>query len=59
MYDNHLYFNSYGCSYGLAFHLGLPSSTDDAITVPIDERFTGQELDGTGLYYCGVRYYDA
>jgi len=26
--------------------------------VPIDKLFTGQRLDGTGLYYYGARYYD-
>jgi RHS repeat-associated protein len=27
--------------------------------VPTDKKFTGQRLDGTGLYYYGARYYDA
>ena len=27
--------------------------------VPTDKQFTGQRLDGTGLYYYGARYYDA
>ncbi len=26
--------------------------------VPVDKLFTGQRLDGTGLYYYGARYYD-
>jgi RHS repeat-associated protein len=26
--------------------------------VPTDKKFTGQRLDGTGLYYYGARYYD-
>ncbi|HEX9976258.1 MAG TPA: RHS repeat-associated core domain-containing protein [Dehalococcoidales bacterium] len=26
---------------------------------PTDKLFTGQRLDGTGLYYYGARYYDA
>jgi RHS repeat-associated protein len=26
--------------------------------VPTDKQFTGQRLDGTGLYYYGARYYD-
>jgi len=26
--------------------------------VPTDRKFTGQRLDGTGLYYYGARYYD-
>jgi uncharacterized protein RhaS with RHS repeats len=28
-------------------------------TVPTDQKFTGQRLDSTGLYYYGARYYDA
>jgi len=28
-------------------------------TPPTDEKFTGQRLDATGLYYYGARYYDA
>jgi RHS repeat-associated protein len=27
-------------------------------TTPTDKKFTGQRLDGTGLYYYGARYYD-
>ncbi|MEW6142995.1 MAG: RHS repeat-associated core domain-containing protein [Chloroflexota bacterium] len=27
-------------------------------SVPTDKKFTGQRLDGTGLYYYGARYYD-
>ena len=27
--------------------------------VPTDKKFTGQRLDGTGLYYYNARYYDA
>jgi RHS repeat-associated protein len=27
-------------------------------SVPTDKQFTGQRLDGTGLYYYGARYYD-
>jgi len=27
-------------------------------SVPVDEQFTGQKLDGTGLYYYNARYYD-
>ncbi|MBI2853077.1 MAG: RHS repeat-associated core domain-containing protein [Chloroflexi bacterium] len=27
--------------------------------MPTDILFTGQRLDGTGLYYYGARYYDA
>jgi RHS repeat-associated protein len=26
--------------------------------VPTDKKFTGQRLDGTGLYYYEARYYD-
>ena len=28
-------------------------------TLGTDKKFTGQRLDGTGLYYYGARYYDA
>lgn len=28
-------------------------------SVPTDQKFTGQRLDSTGLYYYGARYYDA
>jgi len=28
-------------------------------SVPTDKKFTGQRLDGTGLYYYNARYYDA
>ena len=28
-------------------------------SVSTDKKFTGQRLDGTGLYYYGARYYDA
>ena len=27
-------------------------------SIPTDKQFTGQRLDGTGLYYYGARYYD-
>ncbi|AHB13822.1 RHS repeat-associated core domain-containing protein [Dehalococcoides mccartyi] len=27
-------------------------------SVPVDEKFTGQKLDDTGLYYYNARYYD-
>ena len=27
-------------------------------TLGTDEKFTGQRLDGTGLYYYNARYYD-
>ena len=30
----------------------------EAGAMPTDQRFTGQQLDGTGLYYYGARYYD-
>ena len=26
--------------------------------MPTDKKFTGQRLDGTGLYYYNARYYD-
>ncbi|MFC1937141.1 RHS repeat-associated core domain-containing protein [Chloroflexota bacterium] len=33
-------------------------STTRSGSVPTDKKFTGQRLDGTGLYYYGARYYD-
>ena len=27
-------------------------------SVPTDKKFTGQRLDGTGLYFYNARYYD-
>ncbi|MDP2947909.1 MAG: hypothetical protein Q8P22_00005 [Chloroflexota bacterium] len=28
-------------------------------TFRTDRMYTGQRLDGTGLYFCNARYYDA
>ena len=36
----------------------LPYGTTRAGSVNTDKKFTGQRLDGTGLYYYGARYYD-
>jgi len=36
----------------------LPFGTTRAGSVNTDKKFTGQRLDGTGLYYYGARYYD-
>jgi len=30
----------------------------EATSVPTDKKFTGQRLDGTGLYFYNARYYD-
>ena len=35
-----------------------PFGSTRAGDVPTDKKFTGQRLDGTGLYYYGARYYD-
>jgi len=35
-----------------------PFGTARSGSVPTDKKFTGQRLDGTGLYYYGARYYD-
>ena len=35
-----------------------PYGTTRTGDVPTDKLFTGQRLDGTGLYYYGARYYD-
>ena len=39
------------------YPFGATRSTSGS--VPTDKKFTGQRLDGTGLYYYGARYYDA
>jgi RHS repeat-associated protein len=36
----------------------LPFGETRSGTVPTDKQFTGQRLDGTGLYYYNARYYD-
>ena len=38
------------------FPFGLTRTSSG--TIPTDEKFTGQRLDSTGLYYYGGRYYD-
>ena len=50
--------DSGGNSYGTItyYPFGLTKSTTGII--PTDEKFTGQRLDSTGLYYYGARYYD-
>jgi RHS repeat-associated protein len=35
-----------------------PFGTTRSGSVPTDKQFTGQRLDGTGLYYYNARYYD-
>jgi RHS repeat-associated protein len=37
----------------------FPFGSTRSGSVPTDKKFTGQRLDGTGLYYYGARYYDA
>jgi RHS repeat-associated protein len=37
----------------------FPFGSTRSGSVPTDKQFTGQRLDGTGLYYYGARYYDA
>lgn len=36
----------------------LGESRNSTETLGTDKLFTGQRLDGTGLYYYGARYYD-
>lgn len=36
----------------------LPFGETRSGSVSTDKQFTGQELDGTGLYYYGASYYD-
>jgi len=35
-----------------------PFGSTRAGDVPTDRKFTGQRLDGTGLYFYNARYYD-
>jgi RHS repeat-associated protein len=37
----------------------FPFGSTRSGSVTTDKQFTGQRLDGTGLYYYGARYYDA
>ncbi len=45
-----------GASLGIIKY--MPYGETMAGSVPTDKLFTGQRLDGTGLYYYGARYYD-
>jgi RHS repeat-associated protein len=36
----------------------LPYGRTLSGNVPTDKKFTGQRLDGTGLYFYNARYYD-
>ncbi|MEW6141997.1 MAG: RHS repeat-associated core domain-containing protein [Chloroflexota bacterium] len=36
----------------------FPFGSTRSGSVPTDKKFTGQRLDGTGLYFYGARYYD-
>lgn len=36
----------------------MPFGATRSGDVPTDKKFTGQRLDGTGLYYYGARFYD-
>ncbi|MBI2851987.1 MAG: RHS repeat-associated core domain-containing protein [Chloroflexi bacterium] len=49
--------DSNGASLGAMLY--APYGSIRSGSVPTDIKFTGQRLDGTGLYYYGARYYDA
>lgn len=48
--------DSNGASLGSISYAAFGSARSGS--VPTDKLFTGQRLDGTGLYYYGARYYD-
>lgn len=50
--------NSSGAQYGYTRYYPYGSTRDSSGSLDTDKKFTGQRLDGTGLYYYGARYYD-
>jgi RHS repeat-associated protein len=50
--------NSSGAQYGYTRYYPYGSTRDSGGSLDTDKKFTGQRLDGTGLYYYGARYYD-
>jgi RHS repeat-associated protein len=43
---------------GTISYLPFGATRSGSGTLPTDKKFTGQQLDSTGLYYYGARYYD-
>ena len=50
--------DSSGAQYGYTRYYPYGSTRDSGGSLDTDKKFTGQRLDGTGLYYYGARYYD-
>jgi len=50
--------NTSGAQYGYTRYYPYGSTRDSSGSLDTDKKFTGQRLDGTGLYYYGARYYD-
>jgi RHS repeat-associated protein len=50
--------NSSGAQYGYTRYYPYGSTRSSSGSLDTDKKFTGQRLDGTGLYYYGARYYD-
>jgi RHS repeat-associated protein len=50
--------NSSGAQYGYTRYYPYGSTRDSGGSLDTTKKFTGQRLDGTGLYYYGARYYD-
>jgi len=48
----------FGAQYGYTRYYPYGSTRDSSGFLDTDKKFTGQRLDGTGLYYYGARYYD-
>ena len=50
--------NSSGAQYGYTRYYPYGSTRDSGGFLDTSKKFTGQRLDGTGLYYYEARYYD-
>jgi len=50
--------DSSGAQYGYTRYYPYGSTRDSSGSLDTNKKFTGQRLDGTGLYYYGARYYD-
>ena len=50
--------DSSGAQYGYTRYYPYGSTRDSGGSLDTSKKFTGQRLDGTGLYYYGARYYD-
>jgi RHS repeat-associated protein len=50
--------DSSGAQYGYTRYYPYGSTRDSGGFLDTSKKFTGQRLDGTGLYYYEARYYD-